>query len=139
MKIAGSCELPLVFRPEDRVRKVLVRVVQDLPYGPIIGVAFLRKNGSLFSSTAGGGLNPAPESSWVPFISSMGVPSSRKEDGEVVGWRVVSRPVNTEIKVAAITNGATWEHFCAVKPSGEQEEPDEMIEPATQPIGSSVA
>ena len=37
MIIAGSCELPLVFNPEDGVREVLVWVVEDLPYGLIIG------------------------------------------------------------------------------------------------------
>ena len=100
MKIAGSCELPLVFRPEDRVRKVLVRVVQDLPYGLIIGAAFLRKNGSVISFAAGGGFKPAPESPWVPFISS--TPASRKEGGVVAGWRAASRPGNAEVKVVAI-------------------------------------
>ena len=50
MTISGLCELPLVFNPEDRVRNVLVRVVEDLPYELIIEAAFLRKNGA--SSTS---------------------------------------------------------------------------------------
>ena len=69
MKISGSCELSLVFSPEDRVRKLLVRVVEDLPYGLIIGAAFLRTHGNIISFAAGGGFNPAPELPWVPFIS----------------------------------------------------------------------
>ena len=72
MKNPGSCEPPLVFSPEDRVRKVLVRMVKDLPYGLIIGAAFLRKHGSITSFAAGGGL---PESPWVPFMSSTQEPS----------------------------------------------------------------
>ena len=59
MKIAGSCKLPLVFTPENRVREVLVRVVEDLPYGLIIGAAFVRKKGSVISFAAGGGFKPA--------------------------------------------------------------------------------
>ena len=31
MQILGSTVLPIVFPPEDRVRNILVRVVQDLP------------------------------------------------------------------------------------------------------------
>ena len=62
MKIAGSCELPLVFRPEHIVRKVLVRVVQDLSYALIIGAAFLRRNRSVTSFAAGRGFKLAPES-----------------------------------------------------------------------------
>ena len=57
----------------------------------------------------------------------------------MAGWRAASRPGNAEVKVVAIKNGATWEQFCAVKPSGEQEEPEEIIEPATLPSGGSVA
>ena len=77
MRISGSCELPLVFSPEDRVHKVLVRVVEDLPYDLIIGEAFLRKRGSIISIAAGGGFKPAPEPPWVPFISSTGASNSK--------------------------------------------------------------
>ena len=62
MIFLGSCELSLVFSSEDRLRKILVRVVEDLPYGLIIGAAFLRKNGNIISFKAGGGFKPAPES-----------------------------------------------------------------------------
>ena len=139
MKIAGSSELPLVFRMEARARKVLVRVVKDLPYRLIIGAVFLRENASVISFAAGGGYKPSPESPWVPFISSTGGLSWRKIGGEVVGWRAESRRGNAKVQVAAMKNGATWEHFCAVKPSEEQEKPAEIIEPATQPIGGLVA
>lgn len=33
MKMSGSCELPLVFSPNDSVRKALVRGLGDLSYG----------------------------------------------------------------------------------------------------------
>lgn len=127
IKIAGSCELPLVFHPEGRVRKVVVRVVQDLPYGLIIGTAFSRMNGSVIRFAAGGSFKPAPESPWVPFISSTGVFPSRREGSGAAGWRAARQSSNTEVKAAAITNGETWDNVCAVKPPGDQEEPDEII------------
>ena len=140
MKIAGSCELPLVFRPEDRVRKVLVRVVQDLSYGLIIGVAFfLEEKRKRYQLRSRRGLQASARLTVGTLYLVNGVPSSGKEGGEAVGWRAASKPGNAEVEAAAITNVATGEHFCAVKPPGEQEEPDEIIEPATQPIGGSVA
>ena len=42
MNIVGSCDIPLVFTPEDRVRRMTVRVVEGLPYRLILGAAFLR-------------------------------------------------------------------------------------------------
>ena len=57
----------------------------------------------------------------------------------MTSWRATSKPGNADVKAAATRNGATWEHFGAVKPSGEQEEPDEINEPATEPIGGSGA
>ena len=59
------------------MRKILVRVVEDLPHGLIIEAAFPRKHGSIISFAAGGGFKPAPESLWVPFISSTGASSSK--------------------------------------------------------------
>ena len=64
-----SCELPLVFNTEDPVRNVLVRVVEGLPYGLLIGAALLGKHGSNISFSFGGGFKPAPESPWVVFLS----------------------------------------------------------------------
>lgn len=50
MKIPGSCELPLLFSQEDKMRKGLVRVVEGLPCELIIGAAFTRKHGSVKAS-----------------------------------------------------------------------------------------
>ena len=69
MKKSGSCDFPLVFSTKDPVRKVLVRVVEDLPYGLNIGAALLGKHGSNISFAFGGGFKPAPESPWVDFLS----------------------------------------------------------------------
>ena len=41
MILVGSCEIPLVFRPEDRVRRMIVMVAKGLPYGLILDSAFL--------------------------------------------------------------------------------------------------
>ena len=69
MKVVGSCEIPLVFAPEDKARNVSVRVVEGLPYGFMFGASFLRKHGSVMNFAEGGGFKPAPESPWVPFMS----------------------------------------------------------------------
>ena len=65
MNIVGSCDIPLVFMPEDRVRRVTVRVVEGLPYGLILGAAFLRQHNSVLNFAEGRGFKPAPESPWV--------------------------------------------------------------------------
>ena len=61
-----------MFSPEDKLRKVLVRVVEDLPYGLIIAEAFLKMHGSSISFAAGGGFEPAPELTCMRVISSTG-------------------------------------------------------------------
>ena len=56
MQILGSTVLPIVFPPEDRVRNILVRVVQDLPYGFIFRIKFLSGEPQRHSSREGEGL-----------------------------------------------------------------------------------
>ena len=58
MNIVGSCDIPLVFMPEDRVRRVTVRVVEGLPYGLILGAAFLRQHDSVLNFAEGRGFKP---------------------------------------------------------------------------------
>ena len=72
MNIVGSCEISLVFMPEDRVRRMTVRVVKGLPYGLISSAAFLRQHGSVFNFPEGEGFRPTPESPWVPLRSIAG-------------------------------------------------------------------
>ena len=100
MRIAGSCELPLLFVPENRARKVSVRVFEDLPYGLIKGTAFLRKHGSVIKFAVGGGFKKAQESPWVPFTSSPAAPLSRKEDRKAVGCRAATPPSEPEVEAA---------------------------------------
>lgn len=57
----GSCDIPLVFMPEDPVRRMTVRVVEGQPYRLILGAAFLRQHGSVLNFAGGGGFKPAPE------------------------------------------------------------------------------
>ena len=139
MKISGSCELPLVFSPEDRVRKVLVRVGEDLPYGLIIGAAFLRKHESIISFAAGGGLKPAPESTLVPFISSTGASSSEAAEQKAVSRQASVQTSEAEVEAVAMVNRATWEQFFAVKPPHGEGEPGETVEPPKQPSEGSAA
>ena len=53
MNIIGSCDIPLVLMPEDRIRRMTVRMVEGLPYGLILGAAFLRQNGTVFNFADG--------------------------------------------------------------------------------------
>ena len=139
MKISGLCEVPLVFSPEDRVRKVLVWVVEDLPYGLIIGAAFLGMHDSIISFAADGGFKPAPESPWVPFISSTGASSSKAAEQNAVSWQASVQTSEAEVEAVAMVNRATWEQFCAVKPPHGEGEPEEIAEPPTQPSEGSAA
>lgn len=110
---------------------------KDFPYGLIIGAVFVMENGTVISLAAGRGIKQAPELTWASFISPTVAPTSRKEGSGDVGWYAAIHTSNTELKAAAITN-ATLEDVCAAKPSGEQKEPEEMVEPATQPSVGSV-
>lgn len=53
MNIVGLCDIPLVFMPEDRVRRMAVRVAEGLPYGLTLGAAFLRQSGASLISQKG--------------------------------------------------------------------------------------
>jgi len=47
---------------------IAVRVVDELPYGLIIGARFLRTNNSVLDVGAGRGFKQTPSSRWIPFI-----------------------------------------------------------------------
>lgn len=68
----------------------MVRVADGFLYGLIIGAAFLRKHGGVIRFAAGGGLKPAPESPWVPFIMSSVVGLSRTVGRKAAGWRAAA-------------------------------------------------
>ena len=127
-----------MFNPEDRVRNVLVRVVEDLQYGLIIEAAFLRKNGSVVNFATGGGFKPAPESPWVLSLSSTGALSS-KGGQRAMGRQAATKPDKPGTETTAITSKSTWEQFCAVRPPGGEEEPEEYAAPSTEPSVGSVA
>lgn len=44
MSVIGSCTIPLVFSPMNRVYEATVRVVQDLPYSVVLSTAFMKGN-----------------------------------------------------------------------------------------------
>ena len=68
MSITGSCTIPLIFPPMDRVYEVTVRVVQHLPYSVVLGTAFMKENRSIISFDSIGGFKPSPDAVWVPFV-----------------------------------------------------------------------
>ncbi|CAM9872207.1 unnamed protein product [Choristocarpus tenellus] len=71
MQVLGSCILPILFPPEDRVHNVTFRVVEGLPYGMVLGAAFCRQNKSVLSFREGEGFRPAPNSPWIPFVRAV--------------------------------------------------------------------
>lgn len=67
MRVLGSAIIPVVFMPEDCVRSVLVRIVNALPYGFILGAHFFRANRSVLDFEHLKGFKPTPSSPWVPY------------------------------------------------------------------------
>ena len=129
MNIVGSCDIPLVFMPEDRVRRVTVRVVEGLPYGLILGAAFLRQHNSVLNFAEGRGFKPAPESPWVPLRSIAGC--STLSERKTAGWKATPRK-NRDTSTATLgTEAKAWERFCAVVPPSTEEEPEGLTEPPT--------
>lgn len=129
VNIVGSCDIPLVFMPEDRVRRVTVRVVEGLPYGLILGAAFLRQHNSVLNFAEGRGFKPAPESPWVPLRSIAGC--STLSERKTAGWKATPRK-NRDTSTATLgTEAKAWERFCAVVPPSTEEEPEGLTEPPT--------
>ena len=68
MPVIGSCTIPLVFPPMDRVYEATASVVQDLPYSVVLGTAFVKENRSIISFDSIGGFKPSSDAMWVPFV-----------------------------------------------------------------------
>ena len=118
MEVVGSCLLRLVFAPVDQIFCVKFRVVKGLPYGMVLGAAFMTDHRSIISFDGEEGFRLTPSSSWVPFAP--------KEVGEA----------------AAGAMYAEWDRYCAVKPSTDEQEPEELEKPKIPrgiiELGSSV-
>ena len=67
MRILGSAVVPVVLESDSRVRDVVVRVVEDLPYGFIFGADYFRRNRSTLEFAPDKGFRPVPSAPWVPF------------------------------------------------------------------------
>ena len=93
-------------------------VVKGLPYALVHGPAIMTDHRSVISFDGEEGFRPTPSSTWVPFAP--------KEVG----------------KAAAGAMYAEWDHYCAVKPSTDEQEPDKLGEPkisgGIMELGSSV-
>lgn len=87
IKVVGSNGLPSVFDRADGLFFVVVRVVEDQPYGLVLGVAFLRRYNSFFSFSEEGSFKPTPESLCMPFS-----PSERRCAMTSKGWTVGRLP-----------------------------------------------
>ena len=68
MRILGSTTLPLKFPAETRVRKIMFRAVDGLPYGLIVGADYLRNEESILDSGPGKGFKHNPNAAWIPFL-----------------------------------------------------------------------
>ena len=96
MEVIGSCVIPVVFPPIDRVFRTSFRVVRDLPYAVVPGAAFMKEHHSTISFREKEGFKPTPESTWVPFSS---------------------HTTNSATSSNDIT--AAWISFCAVRPPAD--------------------
>ena len=116
--VVGSCLLTLVFAPVDQIFRVKFSVVKGLPYAMMLGAAFMKDNRSIISFDSEEGFRPTPSSSWVLFA-----PKEVRE-------------------AAAGAMCAEWDHYCAVKPSTDEQAPEKLEEPkipaGIMELGSSV-
>ena len=135
MNKLGSIDIPLVFPPEDQVRNVTVRVVEGLPYGSIVGAAFLRQNGSMINFSDEGGFRPTPGSPWVPFVAA-GKHQSGEGGAKTPGWHAAPAKKRAKSWQTAATttetpdeDAAPWEHFCAIEPDSAEQEPPDIAPP----------
>ena len=67
MRILVSAVVPVLLESDYRVRNVVVRVVEDLPYGFIFGADHFRRNHSTLEFAPDKGFRPVPSAPWVPF------------------------------------------------------------------------
>lgn len=87
MNILGTCVLFLVFPPAGGSFGTKIRVVERLPFGLILGTAFMRRHHSalLFDGPGSGWFRPGAESPRVPLLPWLIPPSRRRQtarDGE---------------------------------------------------------
>lgn len=110
MHLVGSTVLPLVFHPEDRIRSVSLRIVQELQHGDILGAAFFRVNRSLLSFANDDGFKPSSGVPWVPFekrgATNGGIPMSPPN-----AWYAYPNPFNRSSKYNVLTHAAVDEEI----------------------------
>ena len=106
MRILGSAIIPVVWAPDDRVHNIAVRVVDELPYGLIIGARFLRTNNSVLDVGAGRGFKQTPSSRWIPFIERSMSPVIAP-----LAWNrfcaLINTPNDAEVKNSPFANPTT--------------------------------
>lgn len=71
MRILGSVPVPVLLANDSRVRTVVVRVVQALPYAFILGADFFRTHFSTIDFRPGKGFKPTPSAPWVSFLGDV--------------------------------------------------------------------
>ena len=62
MEVIGSCVIPMVLSPVDRVFRISFRIVRDLPCADVLGAAFLKEHHSTVSFREKEGFTPTSES-----------------------------------------------------------------------------
>ena len=93
MEVVGSCVIPMVFSPVNRVFRISFRIVRGLPYAVVLGAAFMKGHHSTIRFREKEGFRPTPELIWVSFSS---------------------RTTNSATSSKDIT--AAWTSFCAIRP-----------------------
>ena len=121
MNIIGTAILPLVFPPVDRIFRARVRVVEGLPFGFILGAAFMRHYSSIIDFEGAGSFKPTKDSRAVPLLPPKPSPSSQPwrervqtmqpENPEmrcsVPGWRAAHRGVRSGRVRCEVTGNVT--------------------------------
>ena len=98
MEVTGSCVIPMVFSPVDRIFQISLGFVRDLPYAVVLGAAFVKEHHSTIRLREKEEFRPTPEWTWVPFSS---------------------HTINSAMSSKDIT--AAWTSFCAVRPPAEND------------------
>ena len=96
MEVIGSCVIHMVFSPVDRVFRISFRIVRDLLYAVVLGVAFMKARHSTISFRDKEGFRPTTESTRVSFSS---------------------HTTNSATSSKDVT--AAWTSFCAVRPPAD--------------------
>ena len=96
MEVIGSCVIPVVFSPVDRVLRISFRIVRDLPYAVVLGAAFMKEHHSTISFREKKRFRPTPELTWVSFSSHTTNSTTSSKDITGTSFHAVRLPADND-------------------------------------------